>query len=355
MITRPGFELNMNNSDPSMNRYEISRSLWRDNRREMLKTCAATIIGGMSFSQRQILAYEVDPAKQLPVSFALNTSTIRGQNLTIDKQVAVVGQAGYDGIEPWIRDLRDFVEKGGNLSELKKQIDDAGLKVVSAIGFAKWIVDDEKEREAALQQLRSDMELVAKIGGTHIAAPPVGVHQSQHESPPIEKIAERYAAALDIGVETGVDPQLELWGFSKTLSTLGELAHVATAANRQNSCVLPDFYHIYKGAHDPTNPFDGLHMIEASKMHCFHLNDYPATPPQSEIADKDRVFPGDGVCDLPNVIRQLIDHGFCGFFSLELFNPEYWRRDAFEVCQEGLQKSRAVVKAAMDLPKPVRR
>ena len=60
-------------------------------------------------------------------------------------------------------------------------------------------------------------------------------------------------------------------------------------------------------------------------------------------------FPGDGVCPLPKIIRQLIDHGFTGTFSLELFNPEYWERDPAEVASEGLEKSRAVVQAALQL------
>ena len=282
-----------------------------------------------------------------PVRFALNTSTIRGQNLAINEQVAVVAKAGYDGIEPWIGDLRKYEQSGGSVSDLRKQIDDSGLAVVSAIGFANWIVNDATKRKAAFEQMRSDMELVKSIGGTYIAAPPVGAHKAEHESPSLEKIAERYAEALKLGEETGVIPQLELWGFSKTLSTLGELAFVAAAANHPDACVLPDFYHIYKGANDPRGAFAGLGMIEASKMHCFHINDFPAQPAQAEIADKDRVFPGDGVCDLVSIIRQLLENGFAGTFSLELFNPAYWKRDALDVCKEGLAKCKAVVRQAM--------
>jgi 2-keto-myo-inositol isomerase len=61
------------------------------------------------------------------------------------------------------------------------------------------------------------------------------------------------------------------------------------------------------------------------------------------------VFPGDGVCELPVIIRDLIDHGFKGTFSLELFNPEYWKRDPQSVADEGLAKSKAVVAAAIAL------
>jgi len=281
----------------------------------------------------------------MPVRFTLNMSTIRGQQLTVTQQVAVAAKAGYDGIEPWIRDLELFVEGGGNLDDLKKQIVDTAMTVDSAIGFAKWIVDDDAERQAGLEQARKDMRLVKAIGGTRIAAPPVGANRASDPQPPLEVIAERYRALLEIGDQEGVVPQLELWGPSQTLSKLGELAYVATAAEHPQACVLPDFYHIYKGGND----FAGLGMIEASRMHCFHMNDYPASPPLAEIADKDRVFPGDGICPLPQIIRQLVDHGFRGSFSLELFNPEYWQRDADDVAAEGLRKSKAVVQAALDL------
>ncbi len=55
---------------------------------------------------------------------------------TVDAdQVEVCAKAGYQGIEPWIRDLRQYVESGSKLSELRKRIDDAGLKVESAIAL----------------------------------------------------------------------------------------------------------------------------------------------------------------------------------------------------------------------------
>lgn len=278
-----------------------------------------------------------------PVRFALNCSTIRGQKLALNEQIEVTAKAGYDGIEPWLGDIDKYVESGGKLSDIKKQVSDSGLTVDSAIGFAQWIVDDDTERAKALEGAKRDMEKVKAIGGSRIAAPPVGAHRGDSTPPPLEVIAERYRALLEIGESVGVVPQLELWGFSPTLSKLAELAYVATGAQHPDACVLPDFYHIYKGGND----FAGLGMIEASRMHCFHINDYPADPPQSEIKDEHRVFPGDGICPLPKIIRTLVDHGFTGVFSLELFNRDYWQRDALQVATEGLKKSKAVVAQAL--------
>ncbi len=284
-----------------------------------------------------------DTSDLLPVKFSLNMSTIRGQNLSLLDQVNVAAKAGYDGVEPWVGDIEKYSKSGGSLPDLNKRIADAGMKVVSAIGFANWIVDDDAARAAGLENAKKEMELVRSIGGTRIAAPPVGAHQAGHVSPPLDVIAKRYRDLLVVGQELGVTPQLELWGFSPSLSKLSELAYVATGAAHPDACVLPDFYHIYKGGND----FESLKMIEASRMHCFHINDYPGTPGIDAIADKDRVFPGDGVCELPIIIRDLMDRGFTGTFSLELFNPEYWKRDANEVAAEGLEKSKRVVAKAM--------
>ena len=307
-------------------------------RRDLL--IAATAMTAASATAAQTHAAQNSDRPRL--RFALNTSTIRGQKLPLEDQIAVTAAAGYDGIEPWIRDIQAFVDGGGSLPDLKKRIADLGLTVDSAIGFANWIVDDDEARKKGLEDAKREMSLVKAIGGTRVAAPPVGAHRGDSTSPDLPVIAERYRALLEVGESIGVVPQLELWGFSPTLSKLSELAYVAAGAAHPNACVLPDFYHIYKGGND----FESLGMIEASRMHCFHINDYPADPPRAAIADKHRVFPGDGVCPLPALIRQLVANGFQGVFSLELFNPDYWERDAADVAAEGLKKCQSVADEA---------
>lgn len=304
-------------------------------RRDLLIAATAMTAAASANAAERDAAENSDPPQ---LRFALNTSTIRGQKLSLPEQIEVTAAAGYDGIEPWIRDIATYQEEGGSLADLKKRIADLGLEVVSAIGFANWIVDDDQARAKGLEDAKREMSLVKAIGGSRVAAPPVGAHRGDSTPPPLPVIAERYRALLEVGEQLDVVPQLELWGFSPTLSKLSELAYVAAGAAHPNACVLPDFYHIYKGGND----FASLGMIEASKMHCFHINDYPADPPRDDIADKHRVFPGDGVCPLPKLIGELVSNGFRGVFSLELFNPEYWERDAKSVAVEGLQKCKAV-------------
>ncbi len=275
-----------------------------------------------------------------PFGYCLNMSTIRGQKLSLAEQVDVAAKAGYQAIEPWIRELQEFVDKGGKLADVKKQIADAGMTVESSIGFANWIVDDDQKRAQGLETARRDMDLVRQIGGKRIAAPPAGATNQSDLN--LFQAAERYHALLELGAEMGVTPQVELWGFSQSMKRLGELVFVATEAGHPDACMLPDVYHIYKGGSD----FEGLKMINGAAIHVFHMNDYPDDPPRATISDAHRVYPGDGVAPLTKILRDIHAAGFRGMLSLELFNRSYWEQDALTVARTGLEKMRAAVQRA---------
>jgi sugar phosphate isomerase/epimerase len=289
----------------------------------------------------------LQPARE-PFGYCLNTSTIRGAGLPIDRELEIAAEAGFGAVEPWIEEIEEFVNRGGTLPELRRRVDGLGLRIAGAVGFAEWIVGDDRRRASGLERMRRDMDLVAEIGGRFIAAPPVGAHQSDQEQPSLGQIAERYAAILDLGSRTGVTPILELWGFSRTLSRLSEVVFVATETAHPGACLLLDSYHLYKGG----SGFSGLRLLHGAALPVFHINDYPATPAREQIDDSHRVYPGDGVAPLGELIRTLDTIDFRGFLSVELFNPEYWQHSPQEVARRALEKTRDVVSLALSQSGP---
>ncbi len=309
-------------------------------RRQLLVSAAAATGVGLTAAKRVASEDTVRARRssEQPFGYCLNTSTIRGQKLTLVEEIDIAAKAGYDAIEPWLREIQTYVDQGGKLSELKKRVDDAGLTVESAIGFAQWIVDDDTARADGLEMARRDMDMVRQIGGTRIAAPPAGATNQTDLN--LMRAAERYRALLKLGERMGVTPQIEVWGFSKSLSRLGEVMFVAVESGHAKACILPDVYHIYKGGSD----FAGLRLIDGGAIHVFHMNDYPADPPRDTISDAHRVYPGDGIAPLSQILRDLHATGFRGMLSLELFNPNYWMQDALTVARTGLEKMQAAVR-----------
>ena len=51
--------------------------------------------------------------QKVPFTYCLNTSTIRGQNLSLDKEIEIAADAGYTGIEPWVAKVSDYAGNGG--------------------------------------------------------------------------------------------------------------------------------------------------------------------------------------------------------------------------------------------------
>lgn len=281
-----------------------------------------------------------------PFRYCLNTSTIRechyhGQKVDVVAEIEIASKAGYTGIEPWVKSLDTHVKNGGVLSDLRKRISDAGLTVESVIGFAAFLHESEVERNKGLEEAKRCMGLVREIGGERLAAPPVGV--TDKTGLDLLQLGERYRALCNVGQIEGVYPQLELWGFSKTLSRLGEVGFVGIEAAHPRACFLLDIYHIYKGG----SPFGGLPMFASQRMYNFHVNDYPADPPRESIKDEHRVYPGDGVAPLTEIFRTLRDSGYLGALSLELFNRTYWEQDGLEVARTGLEKTKAAVAKAL--------
>jgi len=185
-------------------------------RRELLTGGGAAALAmstGAVTSERATAAPDTTrPSLRVACTYSLNTATLRGMKLPLDRLIDIAAEAEYDAIEPWVDEIRRYQETGGDLRDLKKRVADRGLAVVDAIGFSRWLVDDAKKRAEGLESMRRDMDLVRLIGGTRIAAPPAG---ATAQVIPLPVVAERYAKLLEIGAAIGVHPQLELWGFSR--------------------------------------------------------------------------------------------------------------------------------------------
>ena len=187
-------------------------------------------------------------------------------------------------------------------------------------------MNDDAKRAKGLDTAKADMEAVLELGGKRIAAPPVGATNAADV--PVEKIADRFKVLAELGEKIGILPMAEVWGFSKTFTTLNETIHAAMLSGHSKAMILPDVYHLYKGG----SSFDDLLKLNPNNFQVLHVNDYPDITP-AKIADKDRVYPGLGKAPWPQIFEDLKKVGFAGMLSLELFNPEYWKQDAKLVAQ----------------------
>lgn len=307
-------------------------------RRNLIKS-SLTVGAGLGLGLPNAMAESAKKAGH-NFKFCLNTSTIREQNLGLMGEIETAAKAGYDAIEVWVNTVQKYVDKGGNLKDVKKKAADLGITIEDAIGFSKWIVDDAAEREKALEQNKKEMAMLAEIGCKRIAAPPFGATTGGVLN--LQAVAERYGKLLEVSDNFGVIPQLEMWGFSTNLHLVGEVLFVASESGHPKACVLTDVYHLHKGG----SSFNSLKTINGSSVQMFHMNDYPGQPPRETINDGDRILPGDGIAPITQILKELNSKNTPIVLSLELFNKEYWKMDALVAAKLGLSKMKASVAKA---------
>ena len=134
-------------------------------------------------------------------------------------------------------------------------------------------------------------------------------------------------------------PQLEFWGSSPVLWHLGQVLMIAAVADDADVKILPDVYHMFRGG----TGFNTLKLLNGNLIDIFHMNDYPENKPRGQQGDADRIYPGDGVAPMSQILTDLKNMGGDKVLSLELFNRAYWEEDPMLVAKSGLAKMKSLV------------
>ena len=306
-------------------------------RRNLLLAGSAAVLASINDSVSA--AQTTNPApNRMPFRSCLNLGTLRGFNLTIEEEIDIAAKAGYQGFEPWEQKIRQFLEGGGNLSDLRKRIDNHGLFVEGIVTFFQWAVEDDSRRAAGIEQMKRSMDWAQQLGASSIAATASGVTDVRITD--FRLLGDRYRTILEIGDVSGVWPILEIWGAVQTLNSVSDAVAIAAWSGHPKAGLLLDVFHMFRGG----SPFDGLALLNGKKVVMFHVNDYPANPPREQQQDRHRVYCGDGIAPLPKIFQTLRDIGYEGSLSFEVFNQEYWATgDPLLVAKTGLEKLNSVL------------
>ena len=121
------------------------------------------------------------------------------------------------------------------------------------------------------------------------------------------------------------------------MATLPTALKLCREAAHPSFGVLFDCYHFWSGP----SKMEDMEQIRPGEVVHAHLND---TPDMTwELLNlQSRVVPGDGVAPLVKILRKLVQKGYAGPISVELFLPKYQQADPFELAEEIRSKSEAI-------------
>ena len=275
-----------------------------------------------------------------PWPMCLDTTTL-AKDLPLERKIELTAGAGFDAIEPWDRELTSYEKAGGDLKELGQKIKEAGLFVPSVIGLWGALANNDEDFDARLDEQRDRMRMISAIGSQHVQVIPDFKNMDKLTK---EGVARSYRRISEIALkEYGLETGIVFLNAVKGLQTIRDATEVAMMSNWPNAKIIPDTYHNFHGRSN----INSLKYLNPNFIAIFQFGDSPeGLEPQKGWSDKHRVLPGDGVLPLVEQLKTLRDIGYTGCVSLELYNPEYRKREPVAFLKEAHRKTLAVIEAS---------
>jgi 2-keto-myo-inositol isomerase len=99
-----------------------------------------------------------------------------------------------------------------------------------------------------------------------------------------------------------------------------------------------DSFHFYAGG----STIEMVEALDPNLLYVFHINDAENLP-REQLQDKHRLLPGLGILPLRDLLAAFRKIGYDKVASVEIFRPEYWKRDPFELANDALIATKRVL------------
>lgn len=253
----------------------------------------------------------------------------------LETDIRIAGKVGFDVLEITASKLDSYLQTR-TLADARRQLEAAKLKAHAINSIEKINFRDAAGRAEVLARTRQLSEYGKALECPWIIAVP----GPAPEGTTWQAIRDNTATCLRAMSETaepyGVQIAFEFLGFPWCpVQTVAQAWEIVKTVNSPNVGMVIDTCHFYAGG----STLDSVKSIDAKKLAVFHINDVEAMP-KEKITDANRLFPGDGVIPLKEIIGAVRATRFDGVASVEIFRPEYWQRDPLSVAKEALQKSK---------------
>ena len=124
-----------------------------------------------------------------------------------------------------------------------------------------------------------------------------------------------------------------------SVQTLALADEIVRQVAQPNVGLVIDSFHFYAGG----STIESIDALDAGRLFIFHINDAEDLP-REQLEDRHRLLPGLGILPLKEIIAALRRIDYDRVASVEIFRPEYWKRDPFELARE----ARAAVERVLD-------
>ena len=236
-------------------------------------------------------------------------------------RVEACAKVGFKGIGIWHADLLHTLKRRP-LAEIKRILDDNGMKHIELEFLGDWFLTGEKKKNSDI--VKNDLLTAASVlGARHIK-----VGDFFHTDTPMPRVIESFAALCQDAAAHGTKVVYELMPFAM-IDTLQDTLTMLKGAAAKNGGIIFDLWHIVKLG----IPYEEVARFPMEYFFGVEINDGTFTAPWSLHEDtiNHRRLCGEGEFDVPGFLDHVWKAGYRGPIGIEVLNKELRTRPLDEL------------------------
>ena len=261
------------------------------------------------------------------MKLAMNGATTMRADLKTDIESA--SAAGFELIEIWASKMREFL-KTNSVADLKNLLDANNLEPYSINSIEHITFRNAADYEKIKAETEEYSRIAGEIGCPYVVVVPGKLPENADENQIIDESVKVLNELADIAEKHGVGLAFEFLGQADcSVQTLDLDKKIVEKVNRKNVGLVIDTFHFYAGG----STFEAIETLDPKKLFIFHINDVEDLP-KGDLTDAHRLYPGEGVLPIREIKERFDKIGYDRMVSIEIFRPEYWAQDPFEVSRK---------------------
>ncbi len=270
------------------------------------------------------------------MKIALNGATTMHADLLTDIKAA--SAAGYDLLEIWSAKLYKFLESS-TPAELKSAFADHNLQPYSINSIEHITFRNAEDYAKIKAECETLLRVASEIGCPYIVVVPGKLPDYATKDEIVSESVRVLNELADIVEPDGVGLAFEFLGQTDcSVQTLDLCNEIVESVSRPSVGNVIDTFHFYAG----NSTFEAIDAMKPAKLFIFHINDAENLP-KEELTDAHRLYPGEGILPLHEIKEHFDKIGYDRMVSIEIFRPEYWEQDPFEVARKAKEATEKVL------------
>lgn len=246
----------------------------------------------------------------------------------LETDIKAANRAGYDLIELWKSKLIDFLDNNST-SDLRRLLNDASLDPWSINSIEHITFRTADDYLAIKNECEKLCAIAADLACPYIVVVPGKLPLNASKQDILDGSVKVLTELSDIANHYGVGLAFEFLGQTDcSVQTLDLASEIVKLVDRQNIGLVIDTFHFYAG----NSSFEAIDELDPNKLFIFHINDAEDLP-KEQLTDAQRLYPGTGILPIARMKEGFDRIGYDRMVSVEIFRPEYWALDPYDVAR----------------------